>query len=465
MPDASNSKIFYFKNGQALLTTVIFLLFISTALMFGLSTVALSEIRASRGEENSLKSFVLAEAGVEDLSYRIQSGKQYSSPESLTLDGATTVTTVTNLDAATRQVVSSGNVLSRVRSVETLLTSTNGASFHYGTQIGDGGLEMDNSSRVNGSVYSNGNIVGNNEPRITGDAFAAVSSTVSGMTVDGNARANRLEDNAIGGSATSSTVIYRGSVGIHGYADTFSGGTISGNAYYNTSVSATTTVDGLKIQESPAPANLPKLDMPISDALLDQWENEAAANGITNCSGTYEPPNGSTLQGKYTCNIEIDGTKIVTLTGALWVSGNFDMANSAQLKLAPSFGSFSSVVIADNTGNRTTSSKISVSNSAQILGSGQAGSYIMVVSRNNSAELGGDETAIEVGNSSAAAIYYAPHGLISLQNNVNLKEATSWKMHLKNSATVTYEGGLANVQFSSGPTGGFKLQSWTEIAE
>ena len=87
----------------------------------------------------------------------------------------------------------------------------------------------------------------------------------------------------------------------------------------------------------------------------------------------------------------------------------------------------------------------------------------MLISRNNAAELGQDKEAIDVKNSSSASIYYAPHGLISIQNNTTLNEATAYQFHLKNSAELTYETGLANPFFSSGPAGGWEITDWREV--
>lgn len=453
--------------GQAVLMMVIFLLFVSVAVLFGFSTVVFSEVRLARGEENSLRSYAIAEAGVEDVTYRIIRGKQYVSPATLVLDGSTAITSVADI-GSTREVVSQGNVLLLFRSVKSILTTTAGVSFVYGAQVGDGGLVMENLSMVSGSVYSNGNILGYNSPEITGDAFAAASSSISNILLVGaDARANRIQDTAILRNATSTTVIAGGSVGAHGYAGSFSGGTISGNAYYVTSVSATTTVEGQMIQLAELPPNLPKLSLPISDTQLDAWERDASLAGTTTPGACpYKPVNGSTLQGVITCGVEIDGTKIVTLTGTLHVQGDFEMKNSAELRLAPSFCAsspfLSGVVIADRNSDRSSSGKVSVENSAQILGCG-SGSYIMVVSRNNSAEAGGDQVAIDLKNSSASAIFYAPHGEMVIQNSIQVKEATAWRLHTKNSAVVRYENGLNNVQFSSGPTGGWQVGSWQEV--
>jgi hypothetical protein len=87
----------------------------------------------------------------------------------------------------------------------------------------------------------------------------------------------------------------------------------------------------------------------------------------------------------------------------------------------------------------------------------------MVVSRNNSAEGGGGTDAIEVQNTSSAPIYYAPHGSVEIHNSAALKEVTAYKLEIRNSATVTYDSGLANVNFSSGPAGGYEIIHWKEV--
>ncbi len=284
---------------------------------------------------------------------------------------------------------------------------------------------------------------------------------ITGMTVDARAQARIIDATTVGGRADAFT-LSNSTVGGNVNANAISNCTIGGNASYNIRTSC--TVGGTSTTPTVPQADLSPLAMPISDSALDDWEREASLLGTTTpASCPYKPAGGSTIQGVVTCDVSIEGTNIITLTGILRIIGNFNMQNSAQLRLAPSFGRLSGIVIADNTANRTTSSKVKIQNSAQVLGSGQPSSYIMLVSRNNSAEIGGGEDAVDVGNSSTAAIYYAPHGMTTLQNNVNLKEVTAWKILIKNSAAVTYETGLADVQFSSGPTGGFRLQSWNEV--
>ena len=50
-----------------------------------------------------------------------------------------------------------------------------------------------------------------------------------------------------------------------------------------------------------------------------------------------------------------------------------------------------------------------------------------------------------------------------LKNSVKLKEVSGYLIEAENSAEVTYETGLANLLFTSGPSGGWNLTDWEEI--
>lgn len=202
--------------------------------------------------------------------------------------------------------------------------------------------------------------------------------------------------------------------------------------------------------------------MPISDFQLG--EAEAVLGGTHTSPCPYILTSDTTNLGpkKIACDMDIN-TAVVNLTGTLWVAGNLTIQNSAVVRLDPSYGANSGLIIVDNPANRSAGSVLDVKNSAQILESGTSGNYVMAVSRNNSAETGGGTDAIEVQNTSSAPIYYAPHGSIEIHNSAALKEVTTYKLEIRNSATVTYENGLANVKFSSGPAGGYEVVSWREV--
>lgn len=448
--------------GQALLTVVIFVLLIGMAGIGGFSSIALRETGSARSTLLGEQSLYLSEAGMEDVVYRVKNGKQYGTSETLTLNGQTATTTITGTGLS-KTILAEGNVLHGIRREQMTLSSAGGASFVYGVQVGRGGVSMENSSSIIGSIYSNGDIVGNGNSAITGDAFAATTHIIDNMTIGGSGYAHLITNSTIEKNASSTTDLYDVAVGAHGHADRIIRSTIGKNAYYTTSISGS-TVGGVAYPGTPPPTELSELPLPIPDITLDAWETDAASGGVISSPCPYKPADGTVIgPKKINCDMEVDGSKVITLTGTVWISGNLKLKNSAQIKLHSSFGNTSGVIIIDNPENRLTSSKVTIENSAQILGSGASGSYTLVASRNASAENGGLEEAFEIKNSSSAALYYAPHGFIEIHNTGAIKEATAYKLTIKNNATVTYETGLSDILFSSGPTGGYSIKTWQEV--
>jgi hypothetical protein len=71
--------------------------------------------------------------------------------------------------------------------------------------------------------------------------------------------------------------------------------------------------------------------------------------------------------------------------------------------------------------------------------------------------------AIDVSGSAGSVVLYAANGTIEFTGSASAKEAVGYKMKLSGSANVTYESGLANQNFVSGPSGAWNISSWKEI--
>ncbi|MGH7926326.1 MAG: choice-of-anchor R domain-containing protein, partial [Candidatus Binatia bacterium] len=162
------------QSGQAALVAVIVIMSITLAIAFGMTVVSFNNRRVARNIVQSSQSYYLAEAGIEDSLLRIiDPDMSYSPSNSLTLGGQTATINI-NESGNDITITAEGDVNSRVRTLSTSLSkTTTGASFFYGVQVDDGGLHMSNNSQVNGNVYSNGDIIGSNGARITGDASVA----------------------------------------------------------------------------------------------------------------------------------------------------------------------------------------------------------------------------------------------------------------------------------------------------
>jgi len=422
--------------GQAVITSVVLISLVFLIIVSGFSSVVLKEAKISRNLIDSKKSYFLSEAGVEDVAFRIINKKLYGNEEVLNLDGFFATTTTSSVSGTTKEITSLSNFMNAARKVKTILSTDVGVSFSYGVQVGAGGLDMDNTSSVEGNVYSNGPIEGENKNEVNGDVVSAgPSSLIDNSHTTGSAYAHTISDSQVGKDA---------------YYQHISGTTVSGTSFPGSSDQATSS-------------------LPISDSMINDWEAGAAAGGTISSpcpSGTYTVDSDVTLGPiKINCDLYIKGDPTIILKGHVWVVGSIDMENTAIIKLDPSLAGQSVVVVADNPANRSSSSNINLQNSVQFQDSGTGG-YILLVSQNNSAETGGDEEAIEIKNSvTGQLLLYAGHGEIQMENSANLREVTGYKIHLKNSAKVVYETGLSSLLFESGPSGGYSISGWKEVSQ
>jgi len=457
--------------------------------------------------------------------------------------------------------------------------------FFYGIQVGGGGLSMQNSTRVNGNVYSNGNITGNNTPVITGDVVVAgglsdnpavehashnsdqyfatsssnrdiaqsfhataagtlpkvsvflakvgnptnnltvriatdvagrpntsslASSTIPSPTIGTTAswidvtfnspatltngtkywivldystnnatnhwnwrkdntdsyvnNTGRYTSNCCSGSPTWTDVggdlafrVWIGGTvtGIRGpiTIGSASSGTGRANEFVNTNgnvvIHGSNCPNQYCIVENP-----PAQALPISDGVVTDWKNDAAAGGTQ--TGNYYLSGTQTASlgpKKIIGDMFLSNSSILTLTGTVWVTGNVYVSNDSTLKLDSSYGPNSGLMVSDGV--------YTISNEVQIQGSGSNGSYIMLLTDRNATS----QVSIYVSNASTAVIYYSGKSLIQFSNEAQAKEATAWGITMSNSATVTYESGLQNASFTSGPGGGWAIKpgSWQEI--
>jgi hypothetical protein len=431
-----------FNRGEAVITTVIFLLFISLAIIFGISSLVLKETRIANDFFLSKKSYFLAEGANGDLIYRILELKNYSPEEVMFLDGYLATTTTTSIGDEI-EIVSRGDFAGKVRKIKTVLISGIETSFHYGVQVGDGGVRMEQSSMITGNLYSNGPVESISANEIKGDVVSAgLTGLVKGVHATGTV-----------------------------YAHNITNSTIDKDAYYQ-------VIDGVtKVGPSeqtclnpychPVSPDQPLIEMPIPDEIIEIWKAGAAQGTLITSPCPYVINNNTTIgPAKLTCDLQIKGldSPIITIGGPIWVEGNITIEQKSIIRVAASLGRKSVAIIADKESNRLTSSKIELQNSVVFEGSGLEGSYVLVLSQNNSAENGGNESAITIAQTvSGDLLMYAGHGKIHLNNLSDLCEVTAYKILMENQANVIYKTGLANLLFESGPTGGFLVSDWAEI--
>ena len=414
---ARNIKSASRTGGQAFLITVILILFSLLVLISIASTVAIRQARISELDFKSKRSYFLSESGIEDALYRAKRGKFLPASYSISLYGAVTTITVTNTFEG-KEILSGANMRGVYRSIKSTIKQGTGASFFYGIQVGDLGLVMGNNATIIGNVYSNGDIDGGlvSSSIITGTAISAGNHLTRDVRVNGDAYSQRFDNCSVGGTAH--------------YVTSF------------TNCTASSTV----VDANPQPNGV----FPITQAQIDGWKNDAVAGGTL--SGFSIGNNSSATLGpqRIIGNITLGNNSVLTLTGTVWVTGTVVFGNNDTLRLdSLTYGNLSGMLIADGA--------IDLGNTANLEGTGQPESYLMLLSTF------GPSDAIDIGNSAASAIFYAPNGVIDIGNNLNLRQATARGLRLGNNASITYEAGLANLNFFSGPSGGFDITSWVEV--
>jgi len=412
------------RQGFIIILATLLILTVGLIIILSASYISFNNIRSTRNYIYSSKAHYVAEAGIEDSLLRLKKGMNYSKSNSLTIDNGTATINISDPIGGSRVITSLGDVVNRIRKTQVVFViTTDNISFHYGAQAGDGGIEMENNSRIVGNVFSNGSIIG-----VSGRGYvdytakvATIGSGIQGLIIGQDAYTHNCKDCDISGS-----LYYSG------------GGQENCNASQG--------VKNHPVQGAEA--------LPISNDQIIAWKDAAFAGGVF--VGDYVIVGGfidSLGPRKIEGNLTLGNNATLLMSGTVWVVGDLILDNNAIIQLDNGYGSLSGVIIVDG--------RIIINNDVEIKGSGDTGSYLMLLSTSNSLAL--DAPAIDAMNTAQGAIFYASDGLIRLRNNIQVREATGYKLHLDNNAVIQYESGLDDVGFSNGPGGSWELIEWKEI--
>ena len=400
---------------------------------FSMAVVVSSENRINKSLNISAQSYYSAESGIEDAVLRVTKGYNYIvGTNYFNLDESAISQTI-DQDGNTTTIESFSSYFNNSRKVKTelVLTTTN-IQFHYGVQVGTGGVEMAKTgSTIHGNLYSNGPVIG----EAGGNATVTESVIVAG--------ANILDDITVGADA---------------YANNIIDSEIGRDAYYQTI--SDTTVGG--ISNTPHPDS-EILEMPLSDDDINILKTDAAAIATLDPDLLCSLSDNTTIDGgKIMCpsGFDTNGNDL-TLNGTLWIVGDANFRGD--IILGSGYGSNSGVIIVDDPDNLNTKGKILIENGVRVCGSAGCdvnnNTYIMLLSTHSGV---GDSYAINVRNTANGAIAYSSNGITFLKNLAVLKEVIAKKLVTSNNTDVYYEDGLADVNFTSGPGGGWIINSWNE---
>jgi len=413
-------KIFFHQNNQkgfALFYVTILVLAIIIASGMNVSVLTYNQQKIFQNIVKSTQAYYAAEAGLEDALLRLENDMNWSSQYSLDVGSASIIIDISDEIGSSRTITSEGNSSDRIRRLEvTYEIHSEETSFHYGAQVGEGGIIMDDGSVIYGNVYSNGNITAAANTEITKTTKVTKSGNkIQGATIGQNAYVDICQDSDIGGTLIVSNNINCTAANIEILTD-----------------------------------EIPVLPMPITQEQIDEWKNQALSGG------TISEYNLSGMQIDYLGPKKIDGIMTVQdnaqlyMTGTIWVTGRITIQNNAQVKLdQAAYGSLSGVIITDDI--------VVLQDSGKALGSGLEGSYLLIISTDSS------DSAIEIKNSFEADILYTQNGWITVQDTADVREVTGYGIHLKNDAEIIYETGLRDAAFTGGPSGAWQVTSWKEI--
>ncbi len=401
----------------------ILMLLLMMGILASIAFGVLTQQRIIRNTTQSAQAYFAAESGVEDALIRLANGQNVCDPpgnppcsNSFVIDDSIVNIAVSDILAGARTITVEGDLKNRFRKVQIVYEiSATTPGFFYGAQVGDLGIIMENSSRIIGNVFSDGTITGAGSSRIEGTVkVAGPGNEISDSEITGDAYVDVCEDSSIAGTL---------------HAVTNSGCT-----------------DYVSLTSSGAPPN--PIPMPIPIAQVDAWKLEAEAAGTIG-SQTFSSGIVSLGPIKINGDLTVSNTAELKIMGTLWVTGKVTISNSAKVHLDSSYGSLSGMVISNG--------QIILENSSISSGSGDSGSYLMYLSTSAT------DPAITIKNSAQVDILYSTDQRIQVENSAAMREITGYGLRIKNSATVTYEIGLQDAAFTSGPGGGWAVTSWKEI--
>src|SRR3989344_1286256 len=399
----------------SIITFFILTLMLSTGL--SMSAVTLYRQKIATNAVKSTQSYYAAEAGAEDALWRLNNNSQMAPLSyALTMNGATASVVVSAIVGGSRTITSQGDNSGIIRKLQLVYSiDAQGVSFHYGVQVGIGGLQTANESEVQGNVFSNGSVTGTGT--IVNNVIVAGTNNINGVHIMGDALVHSCLNATVDGNLTYVT-----------------GGTV-----------VNCTVGGATLTQSGAVDPAP---LPILQSQIDAWKAEAEAGGVIadNIVITDDAP-VSMGPVKIAGNLVLLNNATLNLTGTLYVTGSILANNGATIKLDNSYGSVGGALLSDGV--------ITLSNNTLVTGSGQPGSYLLILSSDSSSL-----AIVAENNVNGAAILYTTLGTVQVHNNVNVREVTGNAVALSNNAIIQYESGLENAFFANGPGGGWKVTSW-----
>ncbi len=160
------------KGGYVVILNTLIFVAVSTIVIYALSNPLISANRATADILNSKRAFVAASSVADEVLYKMKNQLSVPTQDVITLGGIdTAVSVATNFSGRVVQVESDSEDVSR--RLRVAVSESQGVSFNYGMQTGQGGFELYGGAQVHGNIYSNGNIIGHGGAQVHGSVTVA----------------------------------------------------------------------------------------------------------------------------------------------------------------------------------------------------------------------------------------------------------------------------------------------------
>ena len=72
---------------------------------------------------------------------------------------------------------------------------------------------------------------------------------------------------------------------------------------------------------------------------------------------------------------------------------------------------------------------------------------------------------INIRNHGGSVVLVTLNGTANFTNDATAKAVTAYKMNMFNDSVLNYESGLTNINFTTGPSGSWTVDSWGEVSQ
>jgi len=240
--------------------------------------------------------------------------------------------------------------------------------------------------------------------------------------------------------------VYIGTTGSDiAWAHNVVGASVTGPLYCQTGSYNNKACDVSRPDPTPQP-------MPLSDANIEEWKDDAALGDTI--SGDYHVgwAGGTLGPNVITGNLLVDGGGTLTVSGTLYVQGTITLTGGGKIVLAESYGSSNGVIVCDG--------YVVLEGGSTFAGSGEDGSYPFLITTSACPVASGcnGHDAVSLSGGAGTVAIIAQDGNVLINGGSALKAVTGKQITMSGGATLEYDSGLINANFTSGPGGSWQYQ-------